>query len=191
MSIILASASARRRQLLNSANVQHDVIPSDVDEQRLAGETPATFATRMAQEKATAVATAQWNKGDSRPALGADTIVVIDGTVLGKPRNRDEAQSMLRKLSGHTHAVITGVCLACPAQTLNCCETTNVTFVDLSPTDIDTYLDRAHWQDKAGAYAVQEHAACMVRSIHGSYTNVVGLPLAETIDLLRAASVIF
>lgn len=183
--LVLASASARRRQLLESAGIDFEVLPSDIPEQQHPGEPAEDFAVRMATAKAAQVRRRLLASGDERPVLGADTIVVLDGQTLGKPTDRANARWMLQSLAGRSHTVVTAYCLL--AEVCNVTETTQteVTFMPLTDHEIERYLDRAHWQDKAGGYAVQEHAAYMVRTIRGSYTNVVGLPLGETIALLR------
>lgn len=186
--LILASASARRRELLASAGVRFDVVPSEVDESRLPGEAAVDFVSRIAREKVDAVAKVRRSIGDRRPVLGADTTVVLGQTVLGKPEDAEDARRMLCALSGRTHEVLTGVCLRTTEGVEQQVVTTEVTFITLEATEIERYLERANWHDKAGAYAVQEHAAYMIRNVRGSYTNVVGLPLAETIAWLRRAN---
>lgn len=188
--LILASASARRRQLLLAAGILHDVIVSDVDETRLPDEPPDAFATRLAYAKAEQVARARAAQGDRRPVLGADTIVVVDREVIGKPVDRDAARRSLRTLAGRTHEVLTGCCVLWGPHTATELVRTAVTFKPLDAAEIEHYLDHAAWHDKAGAYAVQEHAAYMVRRIDGSYTNVVGLPLCEAIEALQRIGVI-
>jgi len=188
--MILASSSARRRELLGAAGVSFEVHPSDVPEDRHPGESPEAFAQRVAHDKASHVAGLRAQYGDTRPVLGANTIVVVDGDVLGKPGDREDARRMLRRLAGRSHEVLTGFCLVHDGQVQTQLSRTTVTFKPLRDPEITRYLDRAAWQDKAGAYAVQEHAAYMVRHIDGSYTNVVGLPLCETIELLERAGVL-
>jgi septum formation protein len=188
--IILASASARRRDLLTSAGIRFEAIPSDIDELPLPGEPPADFVARMALDKAEEVHQRRLQEHDQRPVLGADTTVVIDDTMLGKPADAADARRMLLTLSGRTHEVLTGICLRTSAEADQHVVATSVTFITLAEDDIERYLARAAWHDKAGAYAIQEHAAYMVRHISGSYTNVVGLPLAETVFRLRRAGVL-
>lgn len=192
--LILASASARRRDLLASLGLGFEIMPSEVDESRRVGEAPPDYVSRLAYEKAADIRRKQAATGDSRAVLGADTSVVMGDEVLGKPRDMDDARWMLRTLSGATHEVLTGVCLLAPAQDVAAHELelvrTEVTFSELSGDEIERYLAVADWHDKAGGYAVQEHAAYMVREIRGSYTNVVGLPLAETVAVLRRAGLI-
>jgi len=184
--IVLASASPRRRELLALAGVPHRVQPSAIDERRAPGETPAGFAERAAQDKARAVA-------QGCPAgtwvLGADTVVVADDEVLGKPRDRRDGQRMLRLLSGRTHRVITGVALvAAPSgRSESFAAETAVTFRPLAEGWIEGYLDSGEPMDKAGAYGIQGLGGLLVAGIQGSYTNVVGLPLGETVLLLERA----
>ena len=185
---MLASGSPRRRELLNSAGVCFSVQPSNVDEQRAAGEDAEEYTLRAARMKAEAVA------ADQPPGawvLAADTTVVLDGTVLGKPKDEADAAKMLRLLSGRRHRVLTAVVLTRagdedPLELL--CET-SVWFRPLDAATIDEYLATGEPMDKAGAYGIQGRGAMLVSSIEGSYTNVVGLPLAETILLLKEAGV--
>jgi len=184
--IVLASASPRRRELLTLAGVPHRVQPSEIDELRAPGETPAGFAERAARDKARAVArgcpAGSW-------VLGADTVVVADEEVLGKPRDRQDGRRMLQLLSGRTHRVITGVALvAAPTGRSESFATeTAVTFRPLGEAWIEGYLDSGEPMDKAGAYGIQGLGGLLVAAIQGSYTNVVGLPLGETILLLERA----
>ena len=187
---ILASSSPRRRRLLDSAGLTFDVIPASVPEDPGADETPAAYVRRLAAEKAAEVARRQRAQGDSRPVLAADTTVVLDGEPLGKPADRNRAREMLVRLSGRTHLVITGVCLLDEdggehGQVV----TTEVEFKELSAAEIEAYLDAGEWRDKAGSYGIQGRAAVMVRSVYGSYTNVVGLPLCEAVEALCEAGV--
>jgi len=189
--LILASASARRRDLLHSAGVSFEVQPSEADEQQRPGEAPADYARRVAADKAREIARQRRRRGDRRPVLGADTVVVIDRKAIGKPADRGDAAAMLRRLSGRTHQVLTAFCLIdSRGEERRDLVSTDVTFKQLEPAEIERYLDRAQWQDKAGAYAVQEHAAYMVREVRGSYSNVVGLPLCETLESLATVGVV-
>ncbi|MFH1132758.1 MAG: Maf family protein, partial [Pseudomonadota bacterium] len=171
--LILASNSARRRWLLESAGIKFDVEPSDIVEQAEDAESPEQFAQRMANEKAKQVAR-RWQERDQiRAILGADTIVVLEKQVIGKPKDRKDAHHMLETLSGKTHRVITAACLiSTDGNAHSQIVSTDVTFKHLTSQEIDHSVDNPHWSDKAGAYAGQEHAAYMVRSIRGSYTNV-------------------
>lgn len=185
---VLASSSPRRRDLLASAGLRFEVQPSALPEDPLADESPPTYVRRMAQEKAWDIARRRRVQGDRRPVLGADTIVVKDGKVLGKPESRGEAQAMLARLSGARHQVTTAFCVVHADGTEHLeAVTTEVCFKDLSPAEIEAYLDTGEWRDKAGSYAVQGHAAYIVRTLSGSYTNVVGLPLCEAVEALERA----
>lgn len=183
---ILASASPRRRVLLRSAGLEFEVRPSDVPEVAAPGEGPAAFVRRVARDKCQAVA-GQRDAGDLRPVLAADTVVVLDQDIIGKPPDRAVARQMLRRMSGRCHVVTTGVCLAAGGDLLQFEVNTEVRFKPLSAAEIEAYLEAGEWQDKAGGYAVQGGAAYMVEAVNGSYTNVVGLPLAQTVEALRAA----
>jgi len=185
--LILASASARRAELLRSADVSFCVVPAKIEELLRDGESPADFAQRMAREKSTAVRRQRGAVGDLRPVLGADTIVVVDGSALGKPADRTEARSMISLLSGRAHQVITAICLLAESYEHEQSVTTDVRFRELEEPEIERYLDRAAWHDKAGAYAIQAEAGYMVHAINGSYSNVVGLPLCETVTALTRA----
>lgn len=190
MTLVLASASARRRQLLESAGIDFEVLPSDIPEHQHPGEPAEKFASRMATAKAAQIRQRLLARRDDRPVLGADTIVVLDDDTLGKPTDRADARRMLQALAGRSHTVVTAFCLLAKSCSVTESAQTEVTFMPLTDFEVDRYLDRAHWQDKAGAYAVQEHAAYMVQTVKGSYTNVVGLPLSETIALLRRCGVL-
>ena len=172
--LVLASRSPRRARLLREAGYEIDVVPADVDESRLAGEEPRRYVLRVAAEKAAAVA----QEAGDRIVVAADTVVLIDGLVLGKPADRREAVSMLGRLSGRTHEVLTGVVVACGGRVLDAVEVTRVTFAALDPVRIAWYAGTGEPDDKAGAYAVQGIGSRFVERIEGSYTNVVGLPVA-------------
>jgi septum formation protein len=187
--IVLASASPRRQELLRCAGIPFTVQPAEISETPLAGETPRDCAERLAGEKAQAVF-------QSRPqqwVLGADTIVVVDDIILGKPGDADDAVRMLRMLSGRTHAVITGVCIVGPvasnqrsvaSNTKAASETTLVTFCELSDDEIRSYVATGEPMDKAGAYAIQGMASRWIPRIEGDYSNVVGLPVALVYRML-------
>jgi septum formation protein len=182
LTLILASASARRRELLARAGVTFEVMPAEIDEQPLEGEVPAACAARLARAKAEAV------RRPGELVLGADTVVVVDGRMLGKPNGENEAAGMLLALSGRTHVVLTGTCLLVPggeAITRVC--STEVDIMPLSDRDLAGYLASGEWKGKAGAYAVQGIAAAFIAAVRGSFTNVVGLPLAEVLGDLRRA----
>lgn len=178
--IILASGSPRRAELLRGAGIAFDVLVPNIDETPRPGEPPDAFVTRTAREKAESISAAD------AIVLAADTAVVDETTLLGKPADSDEAVAMLRALSGRTHRVLTGVCLRTPERTDSFCVQTEVTFRALSDREIVAYVQTQEPMDKAGAYAIQGGAAKMIRSICGSYSNVVGLPLCEVIEKLEA-----
>ncbi|HKA89027.1 MAG TPA: Maf family protein [Haliangiales bacterium] len=184
MKLVLASASPRRRELLARAGVSFEVAPAEVDETPRPGEAPRALAARLAHAKAEAA---------RRPdafVLGADTIVVLGERVLGKPEDAAEAAAMLRELSGRTHVVLTATCLLAPAGAA--IERTCATEVDVVPLgerDIAAYVASGEWRGKAGGYAAQGIASAFIGAVRGSYTNVVGLPLAEVLaDLARAGA---
>jgi septum formation protein len=188
--LVLASASPRRQELLRNAGISFTAQGADIDETPLAGESPQACAERLAREKALAI-------GQKRPQdliLGADTIVVVDAIILGKPCDAADAARMLRLLSGRTHQVITGVCLVKPAvsdqlsvssQSLTASETTLVTMSHLSDDEIRAYIETGEPMDKAGAYAIQGLASRWIPRIEGDYSNVVGLPVALVYRMLR------
>lgn len=181
--IVLASASPRRLELLASAGVEFDVFASDIPEEPIPGEAPADFAVRLARDKA--VATAARTEG--RWFVGADTIVVCAGEIMGKPVDEADAVRMLRKLSGVFHEVITGYAVYDRERDGLLCKAvvTRVVFKPLRDEEISAYVATGCPMDKAGAYAIQGGAAYMVERIDGSYTNVVGLPLCEVVEDLR------
>ena len=180
--LTLASASPRRRELLERVGVNLEVVPADVDESRLPDEPPAAMAERLAAAKADVVAATQ----PDRLVLAADTIVVRDDAVLGKPSDAAEAAAMLRSLSGRRHHVITGWALRGPSGGSSGTVTTAVRFRPLPEPVIARYVATGEPLDKAGAYGIQGVGAMLVRSIEGSYTNVVGLPLVEVLDAVAA-----
>ncbi len=182
--LVLASASPCRRELLTRAGFEFDVIPADVDERHLDGETPGDYVSRLAFKKAEAVA-AELADGDRRVVLGADTVVVVDGDILAKPEDTRDARRMLRRLSGRRHDVLTGVAMLCEAERRGAVERTRVWMVELEDEIIESYLTTGEPMDKAGAYGVQGVASRFVERIEGSYTNVVGLPVALVDRLLR------
>jgi len=183
--LILASASPRRRELLQQAGVPFTVIPSNTDENIRPGESPEVYALRVAQEKATDVAAHQ----SGNWVLGADTIVTIDDTILGKPRDAADGFRMLRLLSGRPHRVMTAFVLLDPNghAYANQIVTSQVNFKGLTDTRIQEYLATGEPFDKAGAYAVQGIGTALVEKVEGSYTNVVGLPLDEVLAVLHSA----
>ena len=187
MPLVLASASPRRQELLSRMGLRFDVIPSSIEENEAALGDPWQGARLCARKKAEAVAGRMQNGGDAW-FLGVDTIVVLDREILGKPRDREEARNFLRKLSGRRHRVISGYCLYRPqaSDRVENAVGSEVTLRAMAPAEIEAYLDTDEPYDKAGAYAAQGIGASLVETITGSYTNVVGLPLAELVrDLLR------
>lgn len=180
--IVLASASPRRRALLHATGLRFHVDAADVPEVQEPNEEPAVFAQRLAREKARAVAA----RHPRAVVLGADTIVVIDGQVLGKPRHAADARRMLQQLSGRAHQVMTAVAIIqAEGITDELIEITNVTFRVIDGEEIDAYVASGEPFDKAGAYAIQGGAAGFVTRIDGSYSNVVGLPVEALLDRLR------
>lgn len=190
MTLVLASASPRRQELLRAAGIAFTVQPADIDETPLRDESPRECAERLAREKALTV----FQSHPQDYVLGADTIVVIEKQILGKPRDASDAMRMLRLLAGRTHAVITGVCVVEPVGSgqgsvgskINAAsEITLVTFCDLSDDEIRDYVSTGEPMDKAGAYAIQGIASRWIPRIEGDYSNVVGLPVALVYRMLR------
>lgn len=181
--IILASASPRRLELLDSAGVDFEVFAGNIPEDILGDESPEDHVKRLARDKALDVAA----RVEGRFFIGADTVVVCDGEIMGKPADADDAERMLKKLSGIAHSVITGYALFDKERDglLVDAVTTQVFFKHLRSEEIAAYIATGCPFDKAGAYAIQGGAAHMVEKIDGSYTNVVGLPLCEVVEALR------
>ena len=180
--LLLASASPRRRELLERVGVTLEVRPADVDETPHAGEEPDVYVARIARAKAQAVARrpGQW-------VLAADTTVTIDGAILGKAFSDPEAAAMLRQLSGRTHQVITGYAILGDDVLEEAIVATDVAVVPLDDAMVAEYVASGEWRGKAGAYAIQGIGAALVRSVRGSVTNVIGLPLVEVLEMLRKA----
>jgi septum formation protein len=176
--VILASQSPRRRELLNLIGVPHEVRPANVDETYPAGEAPAAHAERLAREKASAV------REDDAVVIGSDTIVVVDGDVLGKPADDGDAARMLARLSGRTHVVMTAVAVAWRGRVESAVETVSVDFHALTPTEIQRYVATREPMDKAGAYGIQGYGATIVKRVDGDYFAVMGLPLQLLVRLL-------
>ncbi len=185
---ILASASPRREELLNSMGLKFKILPAHIDETYLAGETPRTHVRRLSGGKAKAIA----SQHPKALVLGADTIVVIDGLILGKPENEKEARQMLKRLSNRTHMVFTGFTLAHTDRRISRTRVVRsaVTFKEISPEEMDWYVDSDEPYDKAGGYAVQGKGASFIKAIRGSYTNVIGLPLCEVLEELKILNAI-
>ncbi len=178
--LVLASASPRRAQLLTAIGVRFEVVPADVDEAPVAGEPPETYVQRLALEKAREVAA----RVPGRVVLGADTTVTVDGEILGKAADEAEAHAMLARLAGRAHDVHTGVALVQGDTSTVACATTRVWFEAMTFEDIQAYVATGEWRDKAGAYGIQGRISRLVARVEGSYTNVVGLPVALVWDLL-------
>jgi septum formation protein len=175
--VILASASPRRRELLTLIGVEHVVQPANIDESYLAGETPRQHAERLAREKAARI------DEPGAVTIGSDTIVVVDGDVLGKPRDRAHAVEMLKRLSGRSHVVMTGVAVCYAGRTVSGLEEVGVTFRRLTDEEIDRYIDTGEPMDKAGAYGIQGFGATIVERVEGDYFAVMGLALNRLVRL--------
>ena len=186
--IILASASPRRRELLQQIGVDAIVRPVDIDESQKPGEAVSDFVERLALEKAQRGFDIIDNT-NSLPVLGSDTIVEIGGVVLGKPENRQHAREMLMQLSGQQHEVHTSVAVVTRERQLVTTSCSDVQFKQLELQEIDNYLVTGEADDKAGAYAIQGIAAQFVKNINGSFSGVMGLPLYETVELLKQCGV--
>jgi septum formation protein len=185
MRLILASASPRRAELLASAGFSFETLSSDVDETPWDGETPLDYALRVAKDKAEAAFARCRNSGTV--VLAADTVVVAEGRILGKPADDRDAQTMLKTLSGRVHDVHTGVVVRTDAREVAEVVTTRVRVLPLSDDEIAWYIGSKEPEGKAGAYAIQGRAARFIESIEGSWSNVVGLPIATVYRLLKGA----
>lgn len=179
--IVLASTSPRRSHLLSMLGIEHVVDPAGIPEEALPGESPRDTAVRLAGEKARAVAL---RRPDAR-VLAADTMVVLNGEVLGKPISPEEAKEMLMKLSGQMHTVVTGVALAHQGEILERCDETDVWFRSLDATEIAEYVETGEPLDKAGSYGVQGRGALLVDRIEGDFFSVMGLPVRLVAELMR------
>ena len=183
--IRLASISPRRRELLAQIGVPHVVTGAHIDESTHAGESPRDYVERMARTKALTV----WEQDSSLPVLAADTTVVLDDVIFGKPKDKADCLRMLATLSGRTHQVLTAVALASRTGIALQVSVSDVRFRTLSPEECTAYWETGEPRDKAGAYAIQGRAAVFIQSLSGSYSGVMGLPLFETAELLSAANV--
>ena len=183
--VCLASVSPRRHELLAQIGVPHTVVAADIDESVRTGEAPRDYVLRMARQKALTVR----ERGATLPVLAADTTVVLDNTIFGKPRDRDDGLAMLGRLSGRTHEVLTAVALANSRDVTLRLSVSTVRFRGLSSEECEAYWETGEPRDKAGGYAIQGVAAVFIESLSGSYSGVMGLPLFETGELLRAAGV--
>ncbi len=184
---VLASSSPRRRELLKSIGLEFDVVPSHIPEERAADETPEEYVARLSREKARAIA----EKHPDRWIIAADTTVVLGDQVLEKPVDDADAKRMLSAISGDTHVVFTGVTLRRiePVYADTHVTATEVRMLPMTQHDIDWYVATGEPRDKAGAYAAQGLGGMFIDSIHGSFTNVVGLPLASLFQMLRKAGI--
>ncbi len=182
--LILASKSPRRAEILRAVGWPFDVQAANIDETRRGSEDAVSYVKRLAEEKATAVA----QKLSEGMVLGADTVVVVDGEILGQPRDDEEARRMLKLLSGRWHEVLTGVALVNAGQTggaLVDYEETRVRFCEMSAAEIDWYLSTGEHRGKAGAYGIQGKAAILIEEIQGDYFNIVGLPVRLVYELMK------
>jgi septum formation protein len=184
--IYLASGSPRRRELLRQIGVSYRVIDTAVDETALKDEAALAYVSRVAAAKANAGWLCSRDPNDA-PVLAADTAVVLDGSILGKPRDRGDALDILRRLSGRSHEVLTAVALRVAAGLGSRISLSVVTFRSIDAAEAGAYWDTGEPRDKAGAYAIQGRAATFIADLRGSYSGVMGLPLFETAELLRAA----
>jgi septum formation protein len=194
--LILASASPRRRELLERAGLRLRIAAPDIDESPLPGEAAADYVRRMAADKLSAAlriadaegadAAAGVVRAGEIPVLAADTIVILRGAILGKPRDEADARAMLQRLAGHRHEVTTAYRIAFGSRQVDRAVTTAVAFRLIDPPELDAYLAGGEWRGKAGAYAVQGVAAAFVTELRGSPTSVIGLPLPEVLADLRA-----
>ena len=185
MRVILASGSPRRHELLDMIGIAHEVIPANIDESQRNGERPAEHVERLAREKGAAIA----ERFPDSLVIAADTIVVIDGEVLGKPRGAAEARAMLHRLAGRTHVVFTAVAASLHGRLESAVEEVSVTFLPLSDSTIANYVATGEPMDKAGSYGIQGYGATIVQRIDGDFFTVMGLPLARLVALLRELGV--
>ena len=183
--MVLASASPRRRQLLNLIGIAHEVRPANIDETTRPRETPRRHAERLAREKASAIAT----RDPDLITIGADTIVVVNRKVLGKPRDADDAARMLAMLSGREHVVTTAVAVSRGKKLRSAVEEVSVKFRRLRDDEIEAYIATGEPMDKAGAYGIQGYGATIVERIEGDYFAVMGLPIVRLVGLLRDVGV--
>jgi septum formation protein len=183
--VCLASVSPRRRELLSQIGVPHIIVGPHIDETALPGETPREYVTRLAQEKALTIRQA----GQQLPVLAADTTVVVDGEIFGKPRDRAEGVHMLGVLSGREHEVLTAVALADARGVASRLSSSTVRFRTISREECLAYWETGEPRDKAGGYGIQGFGAIFIESLTGSHSGVMGLPLFETGELLRAAGI--
>jgi septum formation protein len=187
--VYLASGSPRRRELLQQIGVSFRVVGAGIDEAVRPGEAPVTYVARLAAAKADAGWTRSREPADA-PVLAADTAVVLDGKILGKPADREEAEGMLRRLSGRTHEVLTAIALRAAGGLESRISRSEVTFRSIAADEVQDYWETGEPGDKAGAYAIQGRAAVFIADLRGSYSGVMGLPLFEAAELLDRAGVL-
>ncbi len=186
--IYLASASPRRQELLHQLGLAFEAVPSQIDEIRQPGEAAADYVVRTALDKARNVAARMRAEGrPPRPVLGADTEVVVDGEVLGKPANAPAAAAMLNRLAGRGHEVLSGIALIAGEKEWTALSRSRVIFAPMTVTEIEAYCATGEPLDKAGGYAIQGRAAAWIERIEGSYSGVMGLPLHELVMMMRKA----
>ncbi len=185
--VILASQSPRRRELLTLIGIAHEVRPADIDETWMPGEEPVPHAERLAREKAHVLAMHDGNA----IVIAADTIVVLDGELLGKPRDAADARAALTRLSGRTHTVYTAIAVARGGRTVSAVERVAVTFRELAADEIDAYVATREPMDKAGSYGIQGYGATIVERIDGDYFSVMGLGLRRLVALLDALGIAY
>jgi septum formation protein len=185
--LILASASPRRRELLAQAGYVFDIEAADIDETPVSGEDPGAYVKRLAEEKARAVLAKHAAETEPLVVLGADTTVICDGEILAKPDDAEHAKAMLRKLSGRTHQVLTGIAAATRTGVISAVESTEVVFSEIPEAELDRYCATREPLDKAGAYGIQGYAARWIPRIEGDYFNVMGLPIARVVRLIQEA----
>ena len=183
--LILASASPRRRELLTQARYIFDIEAADIDETPRGNEPPSAYVERLAAEKAGAILKKHAEFHGRLVVLGADTTVVCDGEILGKPTDAEDAKRMLRRLSGRTHQVLTGIAAATRQGVVSAVESTEVVFSNIREAELERYCATREPLDKAGAYGIQGYAARWIPRIEGDYFNVMGLPIARVVELLR------
>ena len=185
--VVLASQSPRRRELLTLVGIAHEVRPADIDEAYLAGEQPHAHAERLAREKVAAVS----RDDPTALVIGSDTIVVVDGEVLGKPRDDAHAAEMLARLSGRSHTVITAVAVEWRGAVRSAVEEVSVTFHPMTSTEIEAFIATREPMDKAGAYGIQGYGATIVERVDGDYFAVMGLPLQRLVRLMAELGVCY
>ncbi len=185
LSIVLASASPRRRELLELVGIRYTAVPADIDESIVGDETPTVHAERLARTKAAVVAA----RHSDALVIAADTIVVLDGRIIGKPRTEQQAFEMLQDLNGATHTVVTGMACVFNGVTVSSVEGVSVTFRLLTDAEIHEYVATGEPMDKAGAYGIQGYGATIVRRISGDYFAVMGLSLVRLVELMQQLGV--